>query len=185
MTFPPAIDFNYLRRQHADLRSFDDAALVAHYETFGKHEGRIASPAGTRSGFISLIPGDQRLLEIGPFCTPVFKGDRVRYFDVLARPGLLLRAKEHGIDASGCPDEIDFVSATGDLGIVDESFDAVFSSHCIEHQPDFIQHLVEVRRILGPSGRYFLIIPDKRYCFDHYIEESTPVDIIGAFLEKR
>jgi SAM-dependent methyltransferase len=185
MIFPPEIDLDYLRQKYADLATFSDAELLSHYETCGKREGRIASPGGTRSGFISLISGDIRLLEIGPFCSPVFKGDRVRYFDVLDRVGLIERAKEHGLDPSGCPDEISYVSPTGDLGIVDETFDIVFSSHCIEHQPDLIQHLVQVRRILESSGRYFLIIPDKRYCFDHYIEESTPVDIIGAFMEKR
>jgi SAM-dependent methyltransferase len=185
MKFPPEIDLDFLRQNYADLAAFSDSELLYHYESYGMHEGRLASPGGTRSGFISLIPDDLSLLEIGPFCSPVFKGDRVRYFDVLNRADLIERAKEHGVDPSNCPNEITYVSAIGDLGVVGETFDIVFSSHCMEHQPDLIQHLMQVRRILDSSGRYFLIIPDKRYCFDHYIEESTPVDIIGAFMEKR
>jgi hypothetical protein len=40
--------------------------------------------------------------------------------------------------------------------------------------------LNQVARILAPKGRSLLVIPDKRYCFDHFIAESSIADFIGA-----
>jgi SAM-dependent methyltransferase len=94
------------------------------------------------------------------------------------------RAALEGFDARDAP-EIDFVSATGDLGVVDATFDAVLSSHAIEHQPDLIAHFRHVERLLRPGGRYFAIVPDKRYCFDHFSPESSIAEIVAAFLERR
>lgn len=59
------------------------------------------------------------------------------------------------------------------------------SSHSIEHQPDLIKHLIDVCDLLEPGGRYFLIVPDKRYCFDHYLPDTTVADIIEAHTERR
>ena len=36
-----------------------------------------------------------------------------------------------------------------------------------------------------PGRRFFLIIPDRRYCFDHYLSESTIADVLDAFIERR
>jgi SAM-dependent methyltransferase len=94
------------------------------------------------------------------------------------------RAASAALDGSLTPN-IDFVSPNGDLGIIDQKFDIAFSSHCIEHQADLIRHLQHVARILHPDGRYFLIIPDKRYCFDHFLHESSLSDVVSAFVEER
>ncbi len=98
---------------------------------------------------------------------------------------MLARAAEVGYPTDNCPD-IDFVSPTGNLSIVpSDSFDVVFSSHCIEHQPDLVSHIQNVSRVLRGGGRYYLIIPDKRYCFDHYLDESEFNEVKRAFDEKR
>lgn len=183
--FAPSVDFDFLRATYPDLASFSDSALSLHYETYGRKEGRIASRPCTRDGFLSAIPRTGRILEIGPFCNPVFRGDNVRYFDVLDSAGLVARAHEHHLDPANCPAQIDYVSPTGDLSIVNERFDVIFSSHCIEHQPDLVRHLADARKIIAPDGRYFLAIPDKRYCFDHFLEETTEIDLIAAHLENR
>ncbi len=59
------------------------------------------------------------------------------------------------------------------------------SSHAIEHQPDLIKHLIEVDRLLAPGGAYFVICPDKRYCFDHDIPGSTIGEVLEAHLTHR
>ncbi len=79
---------------------------------------------------------------------------------------------------------IDYVDPNGDLAAVDDSFAALFSSHCIEHQPDLVYHLQQAGRLLDPKGRYFLLIPDKRYCFDHFIAESTIANVLDAHRAK-
>jgi SAM-dependent methyltransferase len=139
----------------------------------------LFDPIG-RAAFLGSIPSDEFVLEIGPFDRPSLKGTAVRYFDLQSQEGMRARAaKEATRNPEGCP-FIHFASATGDLSVVDEQFDVVFSSHCIEHQPDLIRHLRQVERILRPGGRYFLIVPDKRFCFDHFLPESQPEQVLAA-----
>lgn len=45
-------------------------------------------------------------------------------------------------------------------GIPDESFDAVWCSHVLEHVLNPGQALAEIRRVLKPGGRLFLILPE-------------------------
>ena len=35
------------------------------------------------------------------------------------------------------------------------------------------------------EGKYYLIIPDKRYCFDHFLEESKIEEVLRANYENR
>lgn len=131
-----------------------------------------------RTNLISLISKKWSVLEIGPFTNPIVRGSNVKYVDVLDKAGgLLERARRIGYTFNNATD-IHYVSPTGDLSIVRNTFDICISSHCVEHQPDLIHHLKQIERILNPGGRYFLIFPDKRYCFDHFI--PTIADILDA-----
>jgi SAM-dependent methyltransferase len=112
-------------------------------------------------------------------------GQRVKYFDVLDKQALIERAVLHNRSIQDARD-IDYVSPTGDLSVIaDEKFDIVLSSHCIEHQTDLVKHLNQVADILTSGGYYLLIIPDKRYCFDHFLAESTLADVDQAHFEQR
>lgn len=183
-TLPPELDLAFYRLVHDDLADFDDAALARHFDAHGRAEGRIASPAAHRLGFLSLVPAGSDVLEIGPFTKPSLRGPRVRYLDVLDRDGLVERAARHGQPTRDCP-EIDFVSPDGDLSVVTGTFDAVFSSHCVEHQPDLVEHLASVARVLRPGGRYLMMVPDKRYCFDALLPESDLPRVLEAHASKR
>ena len=158
---------------------------VTHYQCYGHKEGRLYSiNASTRNGLAMLASEAVSALEIGPFCNPVLIGENISYFDVLTREELILRANAIGYEIKHTP-HIDFVSPNGDLSVVVRKFDAVLSSHCIEHQPDFIRHLNDVANLLNESGAYFLIIPDKRYCFDAAIEVSSIAEVVAAHIEGR
>lgn len=185
LALPPEVDPAFYRGRWPDLSALSDDGLVEHYAVFGRNEGRVASPAGERPGFLALVPPKARVLEIGPAHKPCFSGPRVKYFDVQDADGLRARAINHSENPKGTPSRIDYVSPVGDLGIVQETFDAVFSSHAIEHQPDLIGHLVEVDRLLAPGGAYFVICPDKRYCFDRHIPQSTIGEVLEAHLSRR
>jgi len=137
-----------------------------------------APPEFNRNALASLVDG-KSTLEVGPFTNPTLRGPNVKYFDVMDKQGLINRANAIGYVYT-VPVDIDYVSSTGDLSIVDKKFDFCLSSHCVEHQPDLIYHLNQVARILTATGRYLLIIPDKRYCSDHFIAESSIADFIGA-----
>ena len=132
-----------------------------------------------REEFTEQAQAEDSILEIGPFYSPCVRGDNVSYFDVYDTAGLVRRAQAIGDDVERIP-QIDFVSETGDLSIVNRQFDAAISAHCIEHQPDLIGHLQNVRRVLPTGGKYYLIVPDKRYCFDHFIPETTVEEVISA-----
>jgi SAM-dependent methyltransferase len=181
-TPPPTIDPDTYRASDPSLGKLDDEAAIAHYRAHGREKGVVASPLALRENLLLFIEDDISLLEIGPFCRPLKRGPRVEYLDVLDAAQLRARAVEVGADPAGVPDVIHHV---GDLDIVDRTYDAVLSSHAIEHQPDLVRHLQQVERILNPGGGYFLIIPDKRFCFDHFIAESTIADVLQAHREQR
>lgn len=182
--FPLELDFDFYRSAHADLSTFGDAQLRHHFDQWGKAEGRAGSPLAYREHFIGLISPQADTLEIGPFCKPMLRGENVRYFDVADREALMRRAAELLYPYTDAP-EIHFVSPNADMAIVDRQFDQVFSSHCIEHQPDLVRHLKEVSRVLKDGGHYFLLIPDKRFCFDHFHPETSLADVLGAHIEGR
>lgn len=180
-------DPEYYRTIHGDLSNFPDIELQTHYLCHGCMEGRPCTPYALREHFKDLLPSGGDVLEIGPFNKPYVTGKNVRYFDVLTRDGLIERGRSLGYGAKdliGTP-VIDYVSPTGDLSFVDRQFEVAVSSHCIEHQSDLIAHLLQVEKLLKLGGEYFLIIPDKRYCFDYYIAETSIADVLCAHVEKR
>lgn len=145
-----------------------------------KHRDRSLLAPIERASFVGSVPKVELVLEIGPFDRPSLSGPTIRYFDILPQNELKARAAmEARRRPEGCP-FIHFVSPTGDLSIVEGEFSAIFSSHCIEHQPDLIRHLRQVRRLLRPGGSYYLIVPDKRFCFDHFLPESTVDEVRAA-----
>ena len=184
ITLPEVFETETYRQLWPDLESLTEHALETHFASFGEAEGRQANRLATRRDFAALIPSDAEALEIGPFCSPLLTGPRISYFDVLSRPELVKRAKTLGADHSNIP-IIDFVSTTGDLSVVDRSFSYVISSHCLEHQPDLVYHLQQVEKILETNGRYFVLLPDKRYCFDTFLASSTIADVLDAHHDRR
>ena len=137
-----------------------------------------------RNAFVGLIPLTNSVLEIGPFAQPVLRGPHLRYVDVLSTEDLRKRARALGMDETKVPN-IGWVSNGSDLSVVNDTFDAVVSSHAIEHQPDFVSHLNQVADLLKPNGSYYLLVPDHRYCFDHFLTPSTVAQVLGAHLENR
>ena len=128
----------------------------------------------------------RRVLEIGPFDCPLIQGPDVKYFDVIDQAGLTARAVSIGRTANlhNIP-VIHYVDPEGNLRNVTEKFALCVSSHVIEHQPDVVRHLQDVSSLLQKDGMYALLIPDKRYCFDHFIAESTIADALDAHLVGR
>ena len=182
-----AVEFDppFYKLTQSDLSNMTVDELVSHYQKYGKSEGRIATPAAHREGFVAQIQTSYGLvLEIGPAVRPVLRGDNIRYFDIADQAGLTARANAESYSSQHCP-VIHYVSPIGDLSVVTDSFDGVFSSHCIEHQPDLVAHLQGVAALLLDGGRYYLIVPDKRFCFDALLPESTLDQVIKAHTEKR
>lgn len=175
----PEFDVDSYRASYPDLAHMEAREAATHWEQFGLREGRQGSRLAVREHFLDFVRHEASILEIGPFGKPALTGPNVAYFDVLDQRDLKARAERIGLDATAVP-VIDWVSPNGDLSIVDRRFTAVVSSHCVEHQPDLIQHLNAVAGILTPEGRYYLIIPDKRFCFDALLPESGLTAIMAS-----
>ncbi|MGA0531784.1 hypothetical protein [Hansschlegelia sp. KR7-227] len=179
---PAEFDANFYRSHHADLRAVQD--VEEHYRIFGMKEGRTTSPGALRETLALVAGSIAPVLEIGPFPRPLLRGSHVRYFDVVGKQGLTERALRSGADPANLP-EIDYVAADDDLMTANDTFKAVFSTHWIQRRPDLIRHLAQVSKALEPGGHYFLVIPDKRYCFDHFLAPSSIAQVLGAHLGDR
>jgi len=181
------IDFNpeIYKQLYADLVDMNDDQLLRHYLAFGINEGRRCNAIKNRSDFTGLISKEMKVLEIGPFTNPVVTGENVQYADYLSTDELRERATAHKRNLDFIPN-VEFVLSNIELGNIDCSFDAVISSHCIEHQLDLLQHLIDVEKLISVrGGKYFVLIPDKRYCFDRNFPITTIADILDAYLVKR
>jgi SAM-dependent methyltransferase len=178
---PPEFEPEIYRSLYGDLAHMDDTALFNHYRKHGSVEGRRANRLKDRQDFAATIPIETKALEIGPFTRPMLAGANVAYFDVLPSDALVERARQHNLDPQNVPPHIDYVSPTGDLSIIDRIFDVVVGSNCLEHQPDPIRHLQGVARLLQPGGAYYMVVPDHRYCFDHFIPPSNIAEMLAAY----
>ena len=128
-------------------------------------------------------------LELGPLTSPVVRrsdGD-IRYLDHVDTDTLRARYASHegfDIDAIVPIDyaigEASIRSAVGD----DAPFDYVIASHVIEHVPDLIAWLDDVRSVLADDGVLSLAIPDHRRCFDALRTPTVAADVVQAHLDQ-
>lgn len=65
-----------------------------------------------------------------------------------------------------------------------QSYDAVLSSHSLEHMPDAIGFLLSCEKLIKPGGVIKLALPDKRCCFDFFSGLSTSGDMLSAHHNK-
>ena len=184
---PADFDVSTYIKSSPDLARLSPLAALEHFQTYGRFEGRICNAISSRDRFLDLVPKRKPLLEIGPYTAPAFRRPthQVRYLDAFTADEMRRLAASTGADASGVP-EIDYVW-TGQpyAELMPTRFSAIFSSHNIEHQPDLIRHFQELSDVLEPAGRLFFIIPDRRYCFDHYLPNTNFADVLGAFYDQR
>jgi len=144
----------------------------------------------SRDEFINLIPKPARSLEIGPYNNPALKKSQfpnVRYMDMFTIEQIR-DDKERYTNIGEIPDNIDIIvdPYVRPTFSTDLKFDFIYSAHNIEHHPDIIYHLNEIAQLAaGMHTKYFVTVPDKRYCFDHYQQTSEYTDMIEAYMEKR
>ena len=175
------------RQEGRDFKTLDPSTLLSDTKSFtgqGFPTDSEIDSGFDRNSFARLAPSHTSSLEIGPFAAPLLTGNHVKYADVLDTEQLRIRANEIGLDSTKVP-KIDFVVDANDLSSINRKFDSVLSSHCIEHQPDLLGHLKQVAELLEKDGRFFLLIPDHRYCFDHFQTPSTIADVLAAHHENR
>jgi SAM-dependent methyltransferase len=165
-----------------------------HFETAGKFEGRPLAPSQSRNAIVRAeLDVNARGIELGPLDKPIMAkrdGYQVEIVDYLDTEALRTKYGHElhvGVDAS-LIEGVDHVSRGETLTELigkEGAYEWVVASHVIEHIPDVVSFFQDVERILTPSGRLGLVVPDKRFCFDFYGELSTSGQIVDAFVEKR
>lgn len=177
-----SFEISFYRQTNPDLININSENLFKHYCLYGIEEGREMSRYSRRENFHELFSCKSKILEIGPFNNPLLVGSHVDYFDVLNQDELKKRAVSIGIETEKIP-FIKYVSPNGDLSIINDKYDFIVSAHLLEHQTCLIRHFNIVENLLKDSGAYYMIVPDKRFCFDHFLPESTIADVLHAFFD--
>jgi SAM-dependent methyltransferase len=132
---------------------------------------------------------NRKILEIGPLDRPVVAraADRqVFYLDHCSTEQLKAKYEGDSVIRKDRIVEIDFVSPDGSLSkaaIGDISFDCIVASHVIEHVPNLVGWLADGCAALTPGGVLALVIPDRRYTFDHFRRTTPRAWIEAAHVE--
>lgn len=129
-----------------------------------------------------------RGLEIGPSYDPLLpksSGRSVEILDHAPRAELVAKYEKFGLAPEKISqiEEVDYIWNGGSLADVigeDERYDFIIASHFIEHTVDLVGFLQDCRRLLRPSGRLALVIPDMRFCFDRFKPLSSLGDVVDA-----
>jgi SAM-dependent methyltransferase len=179
---------------------------LAHYRRYGINENRALQP-GVRALPFSfpfrpgqLPPRRDKILaglalptldgvEIGALTSPLVTPaeGRIRYVDHADTATLKDIYRHHGeVDTSKIVkvDAIWGQNTLQDCIGADQKVDYVVASHVIEHAPDLVTWLDEIRAILRPKGCLRLAIPDRRYTFDYLRFESRIHDVLDAYLRR-
>lgn len=134
-----------------------------------------------------IVPATQVGVEIGPLTNPTVTRDqgRVYYIDHATTEDLQAKyANDPNVDISKIVD-VDYVwgeKSLLELTQAHQPFDYLIASHVIEHVPDLIGWLEEIRTILKPGGILSFAIPDKRQCFDYKRQTTRLCDVFEAYL---
>lgn len=137
-----------------------------------------------------VVPQGRTGVEIGPLTHPiVLKSDGdVLYADHLPTEELRRQYRGHptlgpaGIDGILPVDVVlgpgGLAEALGARGPVDY----IVASHVVEHVPDPIRWLREAGDALREGGVFCLIVPDKRFTFDHFRTPTSVGALVAAHL---
>ncbi|MDE7312837.1 MAG: class I SAM-dependent methyltransferase [Eubacterium sp.] len=186
--FNPSDKFSTLR--YLDLLG-DDVAdhemnPLLHYELYGKSEKRL--DRFWRITEECNLSG--KGLEIGPSINPICPkkyGYDIEILDHTDQEGLRQKYKEHSNVASLIEriEEVDYVWKGEDYRELigkENYYDYIIASHVIEHTTDLIGFLEQCSALLKEGGVLSLVVPDKRYDFDFFRENSNLAHVIGQHM---
>lgn len=139
-----------------------------------------------RQHFVALYaPKAGPGLEIGPSHSPLApkaEDFHVEILDHATAQDLRTKYRNAGVNIDHI-EEVDFVWRGEPLPETvgrQSCYDWIVASHVIEHTPDLVGFLADCQALLHETGRLILVIPDKRYCFDHFQNLTSTGDVLDA-----
>lgn len=129
-------------------------------------------------------------LEIGPSFNPIASksnGYNVHIIDHLDKDGLIEKYLNHQNTPIENIEDVDYVwngERYSKLIGNEKCYDYIIASHLIEHVPDLVDFINQCSELLKDDGKLFLLIPDKRFCFDIFQPCSNLSHIIDNHLSK-
>jgi SAM-dependent methyltransferase len=182
------------------------ASGARHFELYGISDRRALSkrmrptplalpfPKGVRATRRDKVLANLDLtalqgMEIGALSSPLVAVEEGNIMYVDHADTATIRAK-YANDTSVAQDEIvDVTAVWGTQTLQDciggnKKVDYVVASHVVEHVPNLIVWLNEIKSILRPGGTLRLAVPDRRYSFDFLRYESRIHDVLDAYLQK-
>ncbi len=156
-----------------DLRHLGQDELEAHYLRHGIEEGRFYNTITDDKAFLDFINKRGKILELDPQDSPRLDSRSTSYYsaDVFFRRTSF---------PTGRPP---YIITDNDYSIIPEKFNCILSSHHIQHAPCVVRYLDNLGKLLTDDGSINIIIPDKRYCFDHFKNETSVYDVIQLYHE--
>lgn len=144
-------------------------------------------PLDRRSKLLAGLSLREQLgLEIGALCRPFLRREDGPVLYVDHADTATLREKyrnDPNVDVDAIVD-IDAVwgACTLSQAIGGRKVDYVVASHVIEHVPNLIGWLHELREVLSATGEVRLIVPDKRFTFDRLRDETRVESLLYSHL---
>lgn len=152
--------------------------------TFGSRAlAGVATTPDRKHAVIERLRGRERQcgIELSPGAVPIIDKDtfNVVYLDKF----------DHSSTDSylnGTPVRIDALLGEKyiDEVLEHDTYAYLFSSHVIEHIPDFIQFFISAANVLADGARLLMYVPDKRYTFDVLRSETTIAQIEEAYRQR-
>jgi SAM-dependent methyltransferase len=179
-------DVQTYKGANSDLTALGDKDLENHFLTHGINEGRLYNQIRNRKDFVDLISNQGKMLEIGPLDNPQLDFNSPDYFslDVFDKEQLIENYKNDPTVKKENIIQPTYIIQNSDYSVITETFKSVFSSHSIEHMPCVVTFLDNLARLLQPDGFIYLIVPDKRYCFDYFKKETDIFDVLQMHYEE-
>ena len=122
-------------------------------------------------------------LEIGAYFRPTVTDPAIemKYLDFYSTEEL----REQAVKSGDNPEEIvhvDYVVAGEDYrNVVDRTFDFIIANHVFEHIVCSIAWLQMMSDLLKPGGHLLLTLPDKKYSFDRYRDDTSIAHLIWDY----
>lgn len=131
-------------------------------------------------------------LEIGPSYSPICpksKGFDIEIIDHIGQEELRKKyaanpGTRHLVDQI---EEVDYIWKGEDYSELTgkkDYYDYIIASNLIEHTTDLIGFLNQCATLLKEDGILSLVVPDKRYCFDFFRENSSLAKVIDRHQNK-